>query len=165
MPNPIFHRLQWQDEKSRERTALPLNVQEWLFWQGSLTAKLKQHCREFEVKVRSEKWMQKIAENETALFPDGLHRCREVTLYGDNVAWVEARTLIAADLFHSYTELAQLGTMPLGEWLFVQAWERRRIQWAFDVESGLYARRSLFFIRQMPLLVAELFLESSPITD
>ena len=146
MPDDIFSRLNWQNEDSTATRTLPESIKHWLFWQDSLTQKLKQYCTEFEVKVRSEKWLNKMAENETALLPS-------------------AKTLIAAELFNSYTELGQLGTMPLGEWLFAQTWERQQIQWAVTPESGLWARRSLFFIQQKPLLIAELFLESSPITD
>ena len=165
MPDDVFSRLNWQNEDSTATRTLPESIKHWLFWQDSLTQKLKQYCTEFEVKVRSEKWLNKMAENETALLPSGLYRSREVTLLGNGLPWIEAKTLIAAELFNSYTELGQLGTMPLGEWLFAQTWERQQIQWAVTPESGLWARRSLFFIQQKPLLIAELFLESSPITD
>lgn len=164
MPDSVFSGLRWQEENSSQVTLLSETVKDWLFWQGSLTVKLKQCCTKFEVKVRSEKWIKKTYQNETALLPQGQYWCREVILYGDDKPWVEARTLISPLLAERYQELLQLGTMPIGEWLFRQAPGRRTIQWSRDEETGLYARRSLFLIRQMPLLISELFLEDSPIT-
>ena len=55
MPDDIFSRLNWQNEDSAATKTLPESIKHWLFWQDSLTQKLKQYCTEFEVKVRSEK--------------------------------------------------------------------------------------------------------------
>jgi chorismate lyase len=54
MPDSIFARLSWQYENSPEIQHIPLSIQHWLFEKGSLTARLKQHCHQFEVKVQSE---------------------------------------------------------------------------------------------------------------
>ncbi|HBO37143.1 MAG TPA: chorismate lyase, partial [Pasteurellaceae bacterium] len=64
MSNLIFKRLHWQDTTSLQTTLLPNNIQSWLLEQGSLTTKLKQYCREFEIKVQSEKRIKKIYQNE-----------------------------------------------------------------------------------------------------
>ena len=109
MPNSIFPRLQWHEEQVSQITPIPLTVQSWLFEKGSLTARLKQVCQQFDVKVQSEK--------------------------------------------------------PIGEWLFSLSAQRIGIQWAKDPESGLYARRSLFLVQEMPLLISELFLENSLIRE
>ena len=94
MPDDIFSRLNWQNEDSTATRTLPESIKHWLFWQDSLTQKLKQYCTEFEVKVRSEKWLNKMAKNETELLSNGLYRSREVTLLGDGLPWIEAKTLI-----------------------------------------------------------------------
>ena len=165
MPDSIFARLSWQCENSPEIQHIPLSIQHWLFEKGSLTAKLKQHCHQFEVKVRSEKWIEKTFENETALLPGGLCWCREVVLHGDGNPWVEARTLISKALFTDYQSLSTLGDKPIGEWLFALSPQRLGAQWAQDSAGGLYARRSLFLVQEMPLLISELFLENSLISE
>ena len=147
MPNSIFPRLQWHEEQVSQITPIPLTVQSWLFEKGSLTARLKQVCQQFDVKVQSEKWIEKTFENETALLPVESYWCREVVLYGDGKPWVT------------------LGDKPIGEWLFSLSAQRIGIQWAKDPESGLYARRSLFLVQEMPLLISELFLENSLIRE
>ena len=162
--NVTFAHLQWQDKDSLQAFKLPANIQNWLFEQGSLTVKLKQHCACFEVKVQSEQWIYKTYQNETALLTDKQYWCREVLLYGDGEPWVAARTLISAPLLNQYQTLLQLGNTPIGEWLFQQPLTRQKMQWAQDEKTQLYARRCLFSIRKMPLLVSELFLENSPIT-
>ena len=165
MPNSIFPRLQWHEEQVLQTTQIPLTVQSWLFEKGSLTARLKQVCQQFDVKVQSEKWIEKTFENETALLPVESYWCREVVLYGDGKPWVAARTLISKDLLTHYQSLFTLGDKPIGEWLFSLSAQRIGIQWAKDPESGLYARRSLFLVQDMPLLISELFLENSLIRE
>lgn len=165
MPNSIFPRLQWHEEQVSQTTPIPLTVQSWLFEKGSLTARLKQVCQQFDVKVQSEKWIEKTFENETALLPVESYWCREVVLYGDGKPWVAARTLISKDLLTHYQSLFTLGDKPIGEWLFSLSAQRIGIQWAKDPESGLYARRSLFLVQEMTLLISELFLENSLIRE
>jgi len=165
MPNSIFPRLQWHEEQVLQTTQIPLTVQSWLFEKGSLTARLKQVCQQFDVKVQSEKWIEKTFENETALLPEGLYWCREVVLHGDGKPWVEARTLISKALFTDYQSLSTLGDKPIGEWLFALSPQRLGTQWAQDSAGGLYARRSLFLVQEMPLLISELFLENSLISE
>ena len=80
MPDSVFSVLRWQEENSSQVTLLSETVKDWLFWQGSLTVKLKQCCTKFEVKVQSEKWIKKTYQNETALLPQGQYWCREVIL-------------------------------------------------------------------------------------
>ena len=151
MPDSIFARLTWQPEDAPEVQHIPFPIQHWLFEKGSLTARLKQRCHQFEVKVRSEKWIEKTFENETALLPEGLYWCREVVLHGDGKPWVEARTLISKALFTHYQSLSTLGEKLIGEWLFSLSAQRVGTQWAQDSENGLYARRSLFLVQEMPL--------------
>ena len=102
MPDSIFARLTWQPEDAPEVQHIPFPIQHWLFEKGSLTARLKKRCHQFEVKVRSEKWIEKTFENETALLSEGVYWCREVVLHGDGKPWVEARTLISKALFTDY---------------------------------------------------------------
>ncbi|OOF36989.1 chorismate--pyruvate lyase family protein [Rodentibacter heidelbergensis] len=159
MPDLIFARLNWLSEEDPQAKCLSPSIQSWLFDKQSLSLKLKGLCERFEVKVRSEKWIKKRFENEAMLLPADDYWCREVLLLGDGQAWVQARTLIPKALLDYHQELFNLANKPIGEWLFQQATNRQIIQWAQDPQSGLYARRSLFFIQKMPLLISELFLE------
>lgn len=165
MPDSIFARFTWQPEDAPEVQHIPFPIQHWLFEKGSLTARLKQRCHQFEVKVQSEKWIEKTFKNETALLPAESYWCREVVLYGDGKPWVAARTLISKALFTHYQSLSTLGDKPIGEWLFSLSAQRVGIQWAKDLESRLYAHRSLFLVQKMPLLISELFLEHSLISE
>ena len=165
MPNSIFPRLQWHEEQVLQTTQIPLTVQSWLFEKGSLTARLKQVCQQFDVKVQSEKWIEKHLKMRPHFLPVESYWCREVVLYGDGKPWVAARTLISKDLLTHYQSLFTLGDKPIGEWLFSLSAQRIGIQWAKDPESGLYARRSLFLVHEMPLLISELFLENSLISE
>ena len=116
-------------------------------------------------KIYKKELIEKTFENETALLPVESYWCREVVLYGDGKPWVAARTLISKDLLTHYQSLFTLGDKPIGEWLFSLSAQRVVIQWAKDPESGLYARRSLFLVQEMPLLISELFLENSLISE
>ncbi|WP_233113658.1 chorismate--pyruvate lyase family protein [Aggregatibacter actinomycetemcomitans] len=165
MPDSIFAQLHWLAEDAPQVKQLPRSVHCWLFDKQSLTVKLKQTCARFDVKVRSEKWIEKTFENETALLPAGAYWCREVLLLGDGKPWIEARTLIPQTLFVYHQELSMLGKKPIGEWLFQQTPQRRLIQWAQDPQSGLYARRSLFWVQNIPMLISELFLENRLISE
>jgi len=111
------------------------------------------------------KWIEKTFENETVLLSEGVYWCREVVLHGDGKPWVAARTLISKGLFTHYQSLSTLGDKPIGEWLFALSPQRLGTQWAQDSAGGLYARRSLFLVQEMPLLISELFLENSLISE
>ncbi|OOF48645.1 chorismate--pyruvate lyase [Rodentibacter genomosp. 1] len=165
MPDSIFADLNWQEEDSSQIKSLPLSTQSWLFDKQSLSLKLKQICEQFEVKVRSEKWIENLFESEATLLPADDYLCREVVLFCDGHPWVEARTLISKGLLSYHRNLSNLGNKPIGEWLFQQVTNRELIQWSQDPQSGLYARRSLFLIEKMPLLISELFLENRLITE
>ena len=154
----------------------------WLLDPSSLTAKLKRYCNEFRVEVLGEQVElchqleanNVIKENEQVLV-------REVLLYCDDVPQVFARSLLPlSTLTDDEQELADLGSQPLGQVLFNNpSFERKNVEIAyFDQNSPvgqlvktldiditeeylIWGRRSLFFVHQKPLMVAEVFLPQS----
>lgn len=147
---------------------------------GSLTARLKASYRTVRVIVLREETAC-ISEQERELFdtPSQLITVREILLLGDGIARVFARTLLPQNtLEQASTNFRQLGDKPLGEILFQTTGMRRgpiEVS-AFEPASGigtlarqlgqsmpplLWGRRSLFYIDQQPLSVAEIFLPAS----
>lgn len=108
---------------------------------------------------------------------------REVELLCDEQPWVFARTLIpATSLQRSVRRLTQLGEKPLGAVLFSDPKVRRGVtQMArlqpkhqlFDAAcahikarpDSLWARRTLFYLADRPLLVNEIFLPGIPVKE
>ena len=153
-------------------------LENWLLATGSLTERLKSHCRQFSVLV--------LGQGEAELTDDErlqLHAqendwvVREVVLLGDNVPWVFARSVLPkSELDTNLNRLAKLGNKPLGQIIFNDPqFERLPIQLT-QLESDnqllkhlsiistkpLFGRRSLFRYLQSHLLVAEIFLPQSP---
>ena len=107
----------WQSDKQVE--SLTGTEQEWLLCADSLTAKLKQNCREFSVKLLCQQWVTQLTDNESAvLAPDQRYIIREVFLYGDQQAWVFARTVMPEQICRRFPQLMALAEKPLGEFLF-----------------------------------------------
>ena len=155
------------------------HLRHWLLEPSSLTAKLKRHCHDFRVVVLGQKIepCDTLEANHVIKVGDKV-LIREVVLYCDDVPQVFARSLIPlSTLTHEEKQLATLGTQPLGQVLFNDpSLERKHLELAsFDLQSTvgqlvktlpintanaplMWGRRSLFFIHQKPLMVAEVFL-------
>ncbi|MEO0443161.1 MAG: chorismate lyase [Pseudomonadota bacterium] len=164
----------WQTLNHHHRQ-LPLKIQQWLFDQGSLTAKLLARSKG---RLAVEVLQQRI---ERARLSE--YRClgmshrrwavvREVVLYGDNVPWVYARTIIPlSTLKGRLRRLHYLGNRPLGSQLFADpTLQRQVIEFAKLHKEQLpqnirslkpgWGRRSVFVLQHKPLLVCEVFLDS-----
>ncbi len=165
-------------------TTIPVNLSpyliNWLLDPGSLTARLKQHCRDFRVELLGQQVMtnhEVTANNEISAGEQVI--VREVLLYCDQQPHVFARSLLPLkSLTGEQQQLADLGTQPLGQVLFSDpALKRSTIEVAaFDEHSSvmklanqlglrcnhlLWGRRSLFTLAQKPIAVAEVFLPQS----
>ena len=162
---------------------LSIELTRWLFDPGSLTRRLRQCCtKQFRVRVLWQGWSRPGRDEAQALRLrlDAWAWTREVRLFCGEQPWVFARTLIpAATLRGRGRGLTRLGNRPLGDVLFTTPGVRRgpveiaRIvpgqrlhQRALaDPQSAappLWARRSLFYLDQQPLLVCEIFLPDLP---
>ena len=174
----------WLNAKTEEVRALPSHLQHWLLDKNSLTQRLIAQCQQFSVQVLR-KELATLANNEQHLF-DMQTTClnnsitsREVLLLCDLIPQVYARTLIpVGTMNYTRTQLQDLGNTSLGEVLFQSPNMRRgEIEvTSFAVDSDmakfcqhlalpcghiLWARRSMFYLDDHPLMVSEVFLPNA----
>ncbi|MGE3295804.1 MAG: chorismate lyase [Porticoccaceae bacterium] len=152
---------------------MPLPWRSWLLGQGSLTQRLVTASGgDFRVEILAQALRRPLAEERAALgLPERqVALVREVLLRGRGEPWVYARSVVPlAVLRGRYGFLRHLGTRPLGALLFRDAGIRRgtievtqrtppRCLSKTPDEPLAWVRRSVFYLDQQPLLVAEMFL-------
>lgn len=149
----------------RRPALIPPALRPWLSDSGSLTRHLQRASQgRFRVELLNQHWGFPRADECRGLQLRTRQRAliREVRLYGGNQAWVEARTIIPqSTLCGANRRLLRLGNRPLGSLLFQTPGMRRQpLQIArLRLPTGQHwARRSLFYLQQRPLLVCEIFL-------
>ncbi|TEW54223.1 chorismate lyase [Psychromonas sp. RZ22] len=171
---------QWQANISTQHCTQ--QVLSWLLDDSSLTNKLEGQCQEFNVQVKQQLNTNSTESTLSPYFPyPEKVLVREVLLYCDGVAHVFAQTEIPySTLSDAQEKLANLGSESLGRVLFKNATlQRSKIEIAeFNIGSeihafseslqqtcqhSLWARRSVFYIENKPLLVSEVFLPASGI--
>ncbi|QEH22259.1 chorismate--pyruvate lyase family protein [Histophilus somni] len=132
--------------------------QDWLLHQGSLTRKLQQYCQQLKVEIVAEKWVSDMSFGFT-----GHHEpiwLREVILKGDEQAWIFAQTRLPQSTIENVApDIINVGSTPIGLWLFPQQPKRKTLEWIYDTATGLYARRSVLLLNQYPIEIKELFLQ------
>jgi chorismate--pyruvate lyase len=150
----------------------------WLRDRGSLTQRIQQRCTNFAVRdVRN--GLARIALDESALLgiaPQQLAWSREVFLYADDSPVIFAHSALdRKHLCGAWSAVRTLGNKPLGALLFAHPLVERKplhfqalrnthplYQRASNILSDpphrLWARRSLFYLHDAPLLVTEVFL-------
>jgi len=170
----------WQEAESVDNCSQ--KVLSWLLDESSLTKKLEQHCQNFNVEVRQQVTTNSEATPLSVHFSDAQQiLVREVFLYCDQRAHVFAQTEIPSQtLSDSQQALANIGSESLGRFLFQSTSLKRGTIEIAEFKSGslihqlchtldqscdhsLWARRSLFYIENKPLLVSEVFLPASEI--
>ncbi|WP_330961532.1 chorismate--pyruvate lyase family protein [Photobacterium sp. 53610] len=153
-------------------TALPpaqAGLESWLHEQGSLSRRFARYCHQFSVRLLGQHPVRAgaLQPGEQQLLGDVDCLERSVLLEGDGVPWVFARTLIPLPtLTGDEHDLAQLGELPLGYRVFTdQSARRDALQLAKLSLEGkpLWARRSRLWVKEKPMLVAELFLAPAPV--
>ncbi len=151
-------------------------LQPWLHDHGSLTQRIMQHCEQFCVRnVKSN--LSRIALDESSLLgvaPRQLAWSREVYLFADDQPVVFAHSATRS-LRGAWQMLRRLGNKPLGAVLFSHPQVsrqplhykalhphhplyRRAASILNNPPGRLWARRSLFYLHNEPLLVTEVFL-------
>lgn len=148
---------------------IPVDWQQWLLCPNSLTAKLKQTAKEFRVQL---------LQHSSKPLPEGLAQrwqqndgiCREVLLVLSDRPYVFAQSWFPLSTLQALQPLAELGTQPLGEFIFQQSdVQRSAIEVAsfkdglqgephLQIPQSLWGRRSFFSLQQHELLVQEIFL-------
>ena len=177
---PISLSASWVSQNKAEPCSE--KIRSWLYDNNSLTQKLEHLCQEFQVQIR-----QQITVSPTSPFLSGYFNndanvlLREVFLYCDDVPVVFAQTEIPlSTLTQEQAKLAEIGSQSLGRILFQEPSMKRGAievaQFREEPQLGqlcqslnqscahsLWARRSLFYLNDKPLLVSELFLPASAI--
>lgn len=174
---PVTLNVAWQNFPPE---SLNRFVSDWLFEPSSLTSRLQRYCNDFRVEVLGQAIINCPPEEACdVILADKPVLAREVVLYCDNLPHVFARSLIPlSSLTGEQAELAKLGTKPLGQVIFNNPSLRRTLiqvgSFSPDTRVGelcrtlslkqshdLWGRRSLFYIDDKPLMVAEVFLPNA----
>lgn len=153
---------------------------DWLHEPGSLTRRLRRHCRHFRVQVLSDSVLRPLTPAQAERLQAGQAYCREVLLLCDEVPWVYASSLYSSATQAALPALAGLGSKALGELMFeatdlqrtpfdlaeLSAVEYRRLQTRAGFNAALsdtlpWARRSTLSTGAARVLVTELFLPAS----
>jgi len=137
--------------------------------QGSLSRKLGKCCQHLSVALLHNQVVERsiVQQDEQYLLSSSDCLLRKVILNGDDEPWVLGRTLIPrVTLEDKHSDLSQQGNVPLGLTVFsAENVERDALQvgWVIAGDERLLARRSRLWMNHKPMLVAELFLPTSPI--
>lgn len=144
----------------------PTEWYSWLVDSGSLTQRLiKKSHGDFKVEVVKQGWFLPTRSEAKALNMRSRQFAlvREVRLKGNGKDWVYARSIIPAPtLTGRQRQLRMLGNSSLGHLLFSDpSMKRGPLQISYlklNDSRKLWARRSVFFLSNKPLLVCEVFL-------
>lgn len=154
-------------------------IRPWLTDRGSLTARIRARCDRFEVQVLQQRLALPLVDERALLgrVRPSSALVREVLLCADGVPVVFAHSVVLPrHLRGAWHLVAGLGARPLGAVLFADAsvkrgrlhfkrlgprdprWQRAIGSAALSSPGPLWARRSVFLRRDLPLLVTEVFL-------
>ncbi|WP_371187960.1 chorismate lyase [Thalassotalea maritima] len=171
---PIGLDINWVSATKAPKTTI---LHDWLLDPSSLTARLSSHCQQFKVELLGQRIESCQAHEANADIAEGEQvLVREVLLFCDQQPHVFARSLLPlTSLTGEQRALANLGQQPLGQVLFNNPKLRRDVVQVAEIEPShrvaqlatslslqvnhnLWGRRSLFYIENKPLMVAEVFL-------
>ena len=174
--SPVLEAIDWLPVLGGTPAQMPENLGPWLIDNGSLTRKLVALSKDqFKVQVlRQELATPGAAEaNALKMIQQTPVMIREVVLKGRGRPWVFARSILPmTTMTGRLAGLRTLSNQPLGELLFQDPSMTREPLEAACLparilsvpaalaagDEPLWARRSVFFLDQKPLLVSEVFL-------
>mgnify|MGYP000483327604 CR=1 FL=1 len=175
----LIHDPQWYTHAHRFLHHIPREVQDWLFDEGSLTARIIAACNgPFRVEIVSQGWQRPFANEAKRLGMTQPQRAwvRQVHLYCGDTPWVFARTVVPRKtLTGAQRQLVGLGSKSLGTVLFSDPgmtrdsmevarlcaphyFYRNATQGLTHLPTSVWGRRSVFYLKHKPLLVNEIFL-------
>ncbi|MCW8886650.1 MAG: chorismate lyase [Motiliproteus sp.] len=161
-------RTRWQAYRRVPSIRLSRKWRQWLLDPGSLTARLVELSNNnFHVEVAFQGWGKPTLSEARALniHPRQQVLIREVRLCGHGEPWVYARSVIPSSTLNGPLRILKtLGNKPLGALLFKDpTMKRKALETAVipltHEKSEAWARRSVFLLRNQPLLVTEVFLK------
>ncbi len=158
-----LHRADWQASPPQN---LPATQATWLYAAGSLTQHLQQALQSIiQVQVLTEQWQvpdQQEAKRLALPQTKQLVYLREVNLCAHDQVLITARSLFPRPSYQALeSALTRLGNRPLADILFNEPTiERSPFEIAFIKQNSVtyWARRSVFYYTQQPLLITECFL-------
>ncbi|GAA6151285.1 chorismate--pyruvate lyase family protein [Pseudoteredinibacter isoporae] len=162
------HAPRWHKHAHAELTQIQ---RQWLLGEGSLTRKLQDACEgEFSLRILRQGLATPRADEAKALGLPLRQQAliREIVMSGHGQDWVFARSVLPlSTLTGRLRQLKTLDNRPLGALLFKDpSMKRSAIEicplaaehFRYPCEERCWARRSVFYLDQKPLLVAEVFL-------
>jgi len=171
--------MRWRTIKQTNLGSIPKQLRDCLLDTGSLTRKLEKYCKgNFNLNLKNQSWRRPLQDEANVL---GLRSgeyalIREIYFKCNATPWVYGRSIIPArTLRGAQRRLAYWGQRSLGSYLFSeQKTFRGQMEIAkisppdtlfhLTVNSDtchanlLWGRRSIFYIKNKPLLVVEVFL-------
>ena len=173
--------LRWLPVTRINPSRIPPSLRDCLLDTGSLTSRLARYCKgNFNLRLKGQVWQRPLLEETNALqLRRGSYALvREIYLQCNDVPWVYGRSIIPARTCTARERrLAFWGQRSLGNYLF-SGRNTRRSEFEIAVippqdrlfhlagkgmasgSSPLWGRRSIFYIRNKPLLVVEVFLDN-----
>jgi chorismate lyase len=167
----------WREHRRGSQHHLPEAVQSWAYEVGSLTQRLRDYYgNTIAVTILFHQWRKPfLSERKHLQLP--LHRyglTREVLLHTNGKPLLLARTIIPeATIKVAHRNLSHLGTRPLGEVIFsypdleritmdlaliAPATWTEQAQSRANINQPIWGRRTVYSIRERPMLVSEFFL-------
>lgn len=181
MTASIFSDITWHTpEQVFANWQLEETLQNWLLDASSLTLRLKTFTADFNVQVLHHASAPLTPDEHLQVQPGIDTQCqvREVFLRAHNTPWVFARSVIPQAPSGLLNELQQVGNNPLGQVLFthpgVTLGEFELAVFSATSQLGrlntqltgfqqtLFGRRRVFWVEQIPVLIAEVFLSPAP---
>ena len=170
--------IKWRNTHLIGNTPLSANLRKCLLNTGSLIKQLEHSSsNKISLSVEAQSWRKPRPEESKllAVRSGGYSLIREIFLTCNDLPWVYARTIIPPCTLLGAKRLAYWGKQPLGDYLFSNKLiYRNNIEIAgvkisnipyqpiynLDIDEGnlLWGRRSIFNIRNKPLLLIEFLL-------
>lgn len=138
---------------------------DWLLLEDSMTKRFEQQGKKVTVTLIQEGFVAPDAvSGELPLLPkEARYWLREILLCADGEPWLAGRTVVPeSTLCGPELALQQLGTVPLGRYLFTSS-ELTRDFIEIGRDADLWGRRSRLRLSGKPLMLTELFLPASPL--
>ena len=170
--------IKWKDARLIANNSLSSNIRKCLLDTGSLIRHLEYFSsNRISLNIEAQSWKKPHSDESKllAVRSSGYSLIREIFLTCNNLPWAYARTVIPPHTLLGAKRLAHWGSQPLGDYLFSNKLiYRRNIETAgvktsnipyepiynidIDEDSLLWGRRSIFHIRNKPLLLIEFLL-------
>lgn len=170
----------WRNIHQINISSLPADIRDFLLDSGSLTEHLEYYCHdEFTLELKGQSWQYPLLDEARVLqIQNGRYALvREIYLKCGSNRLIYGRSIIPAKTFTgAERRLAYWGKRSLGDYLFSQSKARRGKIEIARIHNGsrlydlahenmaainnfeTWGRRSMFYIKNKPLLVVEIFL-------